>query len=294
MRTEASPSDDTSAGPAPQRPWVELPPLGWWIVVAAAGVLVAPLTRGVGAAPEPVALTACATSASMALAALVPAALLRRVPAAPRTNRVLLAGLLCGAAVEWLYAIETASAPALLTSVPSLWTLLPDLAVPLLVGGPLLIALGLLRLRASGPTRPGLLVLLAVLNLALLLAPLALLDAWSHLPLDPVTSVFHVIMAVAVASATWVPLAAWLDREPHRAFWGLLALAVPLAILASLVSLTEIVAMVAGPPGRPTPEGLFLATSVAQALIGALASGCAIVAYARYTPSPRAVPGGAH
>ncbi len=289
MHGEWSPGDDGGGSPA-RRPMVELPPLGWGIVLAAVGVLVAPLTRVAGVAPQPVVLAAGCTWAAMALAALVPASLLHRVPAAPRTHPMLLAGLLCGAAVEWLHAIGTALAPALLTSAPSLWSLLPDLAVPLEIASPLLITLGLLRLRASGPTRPGLLGLLAVLNLGLLLAPLAIVSAWSHRPPDPGTDALQAILAVAAAGATWVPLAAWLDREPQRAFWGLLALAVPLAIVAGLVGLGELATQVAGPPGRPTPEGLFLGTSIAQAVLGALASGCAILAYARYTPEPRARP----
>ncbi len=275
--------------PAESRPAgvrLELPAVGWLFVAAAVFVVVARLVRIAGSAPEMVTLYAIAPAIASALRVLLPAALLVRVPDAPRTQRLLFAGLATGAAVAWLHAAIFAWSPSMLTGNPSVWTVVPALLPPLEALAALLVGLGLLQLRARRSTRAGLLVVIVALELGFLLGQLGLAAAWAYQPLDLGFTAVNALVAAAGAFAAWVPVAAWLDRDPPRAFWELLALAFPLGLLAEAIGLTQTIAMTTSQPGGRLSNDLFLVVTTAQALIGAVVSLLAIAAYARGTPLP--------
>jgi hypothetical protein len=176
--------------------------------------------------------------------------------------------------------------PPFLPASPSIWTVLPDLVPPLEVLAPLLVGLGLLRLRPAGATRAWLLVLLIALDDGLLLGQVGLVAAWAHQPLDVGWTAVQALGAAVGAFARWVPLAAWLDRDPPRRFWGLLALAFPLDLLAGLFGVAQNLAIVTLPPRGATAGELVPGVATTETLIGAAVTCLAIVAYAFLTPRP--------
>ena len=264
--------------------WLELPPLGWLFVVGAAGVIVARLDRVIGTTPETVVVAAAASAIAAALVALLPAALLLRVPDAPTRQPALFVGLAATALTEWVQAALFAWSPPLLTANPSLWTVLSDVQVPLEVLASLLIALGLLRLRPGGATRPWLLVVIVGLALGFQGLQVGLLATWAHQSLDLLAFGPGVLLTAAGGVATWVPVSAWLDHDAPRGFWGLLALGFPLGLLSGAIGLAQMVAMTSAPPMGLSSGGLFLVATTFDALIGAGMLILAIAAYARLMP----------
>ena len=210
--------------------WLELPPLGWLFVVGAACVIVARLGWLVGSSPATTVLSASPQAIAAALVALLPAALLLRVPDAPTSQRPLFFGLAATALAEWLLAAVFTWSPSVLTANPSVWTVLSDVQVPLGTLAPLLIGLGLLRLRPGGATRPWLLVVIVGLDLGFLGLQVGLVATWAHPSVDLVTFGPDVLLTAAGGVAAWVPVSAWLDHDAPRGFWGLLAIGFPLGL----------------------------------------------------------------
>ena len=276
--------------PPPAGRRVELPAFGWLFAVAAALVLLARLARVAGELPAPIAGSDLAAGLASGLLALLPAALLARLPDAPRTHRLLFWGLAGGAVAEWVWAalpllpLGTAGTGWLTSGVFLMLYLLQAAAA-------LLVALGLLRLRARGPTRGWLLGLIVALQLGFMLVELGLPAAESHLSLLSPWLVLPALGTMAGACAVWVPVSAWLDGEAPRAFWGLLALGFPLGVLGRVVGVGELLALLAPGPGGVVSDRVYLLATVAVALIGIAGSLLALAAYARATPRVPVVPG---
>ena len=256
-----------------------LPPLGWLFVVAAVFVAVQHLRWMDGGSLEAVPDEVFSTVAAVTIV-LLPAALLWRVRAATRTHRLLLAGLAAGAVSELLRAVVSfapfVSYGALFggTVIGGVWPLFGPL-------GGLLAGLGLVRLRPAGVTRIRLLAAIATAYVALDVGSFAIAFAGSHPPgsIDPHSAVLLVIRPLAAAFAVWVPVAAWFDDEAPRAFWGLLALALPLNLLSRLTELPEAIVIVA-----LRSNALFLPAVTIGAIVGAFVALLALVAFARETP----------
>jgi hypothetical protein len=271
--------------------WLELPPLGWLSVVGATGVIVARLDRFVGTFPSTTVLYASPQAIAAALVALLPAALLLRVPDAPNRQRPLFFGLAAMALSEWWQAVLVAWSPPVLTANESVWTVLSYVQVLLGILAPLLVGLGLLRLRPGGATRPWLLLVIVGLSLGFLGLQVRLVTTWAQPSFDLVAFGPGVLLTAAGGVATWVPVSAWLDHDAPRGFWGLLALGFPLGLVASALGLAQALAMVSGPPMGLSSDVLFLIATTLGGLIGAVVSILAIAAYARLTPlNPEATP----
>ena len=274
-----------SLGPRlPVPAWLELPPLGWMFVVGAACVMLARLDRLIGTSPATTVLSASPQAIEAALVALLPAALLLRVPDAPTRQGPLFFGLAATALTEWVQAALFTWSPPLMIANASVWTVLSDVQVPLGVLASLLIALGLLRLRPAGATQLRLLVVVVGLDLAFLGLQIGLVATWAHLTFDLVAFGPEVFLTAAGGVATWVPVSAWLDHDAPRGFWGLLALGFPLGLVARAIGLTQTVAMMSAPPQGLSSDALFLIATTLGALIGAVVSILAIAAYAREMP----------
>ena len=264
--------------------WLELPPLGWMFVVGAACVMLARLDRLIGTSPATTVLSASPQAIEAALVALLPAALLLRMPDAPTRRRALFVGLAATALIAWVQTALFTWSPPLMIANPSLWTVLSDVQVPLEVLGSLLIGLGLLRLRPGGATRLRLLVVIVGLDVGLLGLQIGLVATWAHLTFDLVAFGPDVFLTAAGGVATWVPVSAWLDHDAPRGFWGLLALGFPLGLVARAIGLTQTVAMMTAPPPGLSSDALFLTATTLDALVGAVVALLAIAAYARLTP----------
>lgn len=279
----------------PRRPIIarlSLRPLGWLFVAAAVLVGAARLHAIVG---EPAAMLPdmICSAVAAALVALLPAALVVRLPEAPRIQRLLFAGLALGAASEWAWA-TTFFWPSGPGVVEWLGTLLFALWWPLGGLGSLLLGLGLLRLRARR-TRAGLLVVIGALYAGLSVLTIGIAVAQVPQSYDlgvpdgiVIAADFALLVLVAAVSAfvVWVPVSAWLDRDAPRAFWGLLALAFPLGLVARAGGLVQTIAMTAFASTDAYSNWLFLVATTLGALVGAVAALLALVAYARKTPLP--------
>ncbi|MGO9178667.1 MAG: hypothetical protein ACLQHS_05245 [Candidatus Limnocylindrales bacterium] len=279
----------------PRRPiiaWLSLPPLGWLFVAAAVFVAALRLQGITGESAAMLPDTICA-AVGAALVALLPAALLIRLPESPRTQRLLFAGLALGAASEWAWATTFiwAIGPGV---VEWLGTLLFALWWPLGGLGSLLLGLGLLRLRARR-TRTGLLIGIGALYVALSLFTIGIVVAQVpqaydlSVPNGFVTAsgfALAVLVAVVGAFVVWVPVSAWLDHDAPRAFWGLLALAFPLSLVARAGGLIQTIAMQAFASEDLYSNGFFVVATTLSALVAAVVALLALVAYARETPLP--------
>jgi hypothetical protein len=178
--------------------------------------------------------------------------------------------------------------------VERLGTFLFALSWPLGGLGSLLLGLGLLRLRVRR-TRVGLLVVIGALYVGLSVLTLGIIVAQVPqsydlgVPNGFVTAsgfVLLVLVAVVGAFVVWVPVSAWLDRDPPRAFWGLLALAFPLGLVARVGGFIQTIAMQAFASAGLYSSGLFVVATTLSALIGAIVAILALVAYAREMPLP--------
>lgn len=201
----------------------------WLLLVAAAVMGAAAVSDVAGAAARAEdALPLALYLLGQVCTVLVPAAFVLRVPRAAARYPLLVIGLtLVALAVvgRWLVSVVGISAVGAITAAGDPLAWLASL-------GPLVVALGLLSLRRRGPSRPGLLVALGVLFLAFPAAQLALVDNVSATILN-LTLV--ALAAIVAAVAAWVPLSTWLDLEPPRPFWALLALTAGLAIVQGVV-----------------------------------------------------------
>lgn len=259
---------------------IRLQPLGW-LFVAGAVFVAAERLRGIAGAPfEDIPAGVLAGVAAVILT-LLPAALLRRSPGALRTHRLLLAGLAAWATFEVLLAVVFAWP---LGPDGSSWRGTPlDGALPYL--GPLgsvLIGGGLLQLRMKPPSRFGLLAATAGVYVALGIVPWAISVAASR-PLgsgDPSVVVFSfVVEPLAAAFAVWAAVGAWLDREPPRAFWAVLALALPFGLAARAFEVPQLIAVAVYQTNT-----FFVATTTGMALIDAAVALLALAAYGRLMP----------
>ena len=271
-----TPSEAVGSWPTIDLARLGLPRLGWLFVVAAAFVAVADLRsiQGPGTEYAPAILLSALAATGVVL---LPAALLWRVSGAAGSHRLLLAGLACGAAAE------------IVVGVLRFWPLDPDGASsaraafaagrPLLdaLGG-LLVGLGLLRLRA-GAARLVLLAVIASIYVALAVSSFVIGTTAAGILADPYNTAFLVIGPAAAAFAVWVSVAAWLDREPPRAFWGLLALAFPISLVSRVFALPWAIAAV-----ELRSNALYLPGVTINGIAGAVIALLALVAFARCTP----------
>jgi hypothetical protein len=103
-----------------------------------------------------------------------------------------------------------------------------------------------------------------------------------------IASEFALLVLVAAVGAfvVWVPVSAWLDRDTPRAFWGLLALAFPLGLVARAGGLVQTTAMQAFASAGLYSNGFFVAATTLGALVGAVVALLALLAYAREMPRP--------
>jgi hypothetical protein len=236
--------------------------------------------------PLDLAAHALVAAATETIVVLLPAALLWRIPSAGRTHRTLLAGLALGALAELLRLGAALAATTYGDQLPG-----PDLntvASLVLPVASLLIGLGLLELRGGQSTRRGLLVVIASMYLAVSLVPVG-----ADLIANEAVSATWLFLVVGIAApllaafAAWVSADAWFAGDRPSRFWGLLALGVPLYVIAAVVSqggwaLATWVAM----PADPLAVNDFGYVSATLGEIFALTAVClAFVAYARLTPA---------
>ena len=258
-----------------------LPPLGW-VFVAVALFVAATRLRTIGGAPADIAPDILLSSIQATVVVLLPAALLWRAPAAIRTHTLLLTGLALVAAAQVVFAAN------------QLWPLFHsddgtrstfDAAWPLLTpAGGLLIGLGLLRLRV-GAHRLSVLAAIVVTYVGIGVASY-LIGAGTG-TLDAYDAALMVIVPAAAAVAVWVPVAAWLESDTPQAFWGLLAVALPVGVISRLLTLLATIV------GTSTQSNvLFVPMITINAFLGSVAVLLALVAYVRMTPigTPAAAP----
>jgi hypothetical protein len=99
------------------------------------------------------------------------------------------------------------------------------------------------------------------------------------LSIDGYSAVLLVIVPLTTAFAVWVSASSWLDGERPRAFWGLLALALPLSLAARAFELPQVIAVAA-----LRSNALLVVGVTVGAFVGAVVSLLALAAYARLTP----------
>ena len=204
-----------------------LPPLGW-VFVAVALFVAATRLRTIGGAPADIVPDILLSSIQATVVVLLPAALLWRLPGAIRTHTLLLTGLALVAAAQLVMAAN------------QLWPLFHsddgtrstfDAAWPLLTpAGGILIGLGLLRLRV-GADRLSVLAAIVVTYVGIGVASYLIGAGTGTLHAYDVAIL--VIVPAAAAVAVWVPVAAWLESDTPQAFWGLLAVALPLGVIVA-------------------------------------------------------------
>jgi hypothetical protein len=272
--------------PAAPAPGPRLPALGWAALLLAGLVglaWVATFLRGPGLG---VALSGLESVVIVAL----PAALLSRVPSAWRTHRRMLLGLLAGSVATallrvWvpLLSVPPDQAP------PGAWQWLAFVTGPEVLGivGALLVAVGLARLRTRTPSHRARRLLPVLMLAALVVAASIFLPlVWYPDAVAPSQVTTVLISAVIIlgsapitAYCLWVPLGAWLEREPPALFWTLLGLAAVTALAGMAVTLAANLALATGPE-------LFAPMAYLGEALGVVGSILALVAYARLTPPP--------
>jgi hypothetical protein len=226
-------------------------------------------------------------AATATVAVLLPAALLWRIPTAARTHRTLLAGLALGALVELLRLGATLALQQDGAQLPG--SALDTAASLLLPVATLLVGLGLIELRGGKTTRRGLLVVIAGLYLAVSLVPIGA-NLYANVPISPtwMSVVLVIVTPLVAAFAGWVAADAWFAGEQPSRFWGLLALGVPLYVMAAIVSQGGwgLAVWVTEPNNPTTVNDLGSVTATLGEIVGLLAVSFALVAYARLAPSP--------
>ncbi len=224
-------------------------------------------------------------AAGSVLTVCLPALLLWHVPDARRTHRLLLAGLILAAATE-LLRFASSGIPAT-PDYSAFRPALNNVGLGVAPIGFVLVGLGLLRLRHHGPTRRGLLVVLATLFLVVALLPVGVGLTSEGLTVDPLPFVLSSICKpIAAAFAAWVAIDAWLDQEEPRTFWTLIAAALPIQVLAGLFGIgLELPALLAPPSDPDTLNTLAFASLAFGAILVLSALVLAGVAYGRCTPT---------
>ena len=250
-----------------------LPPLGWVFVAVALFVGVVRL-RTLGGRPARHRPRTSCVSVEAGVVVLLPAALLWRVHEALRTHAVLFAGLA-------LVAVDR-----LILAMNQLWPMIQNddgtrsavgLAWPwLMPAGGVLIGLGLLRLR-TGPIR--LPVLASIVAVYVGIGVASYLIGSGSATVDAYDAALLIIVPSAAAVAVWVPAAAWLESDTPSAFWGLLAVALPVGVIARLLTLVATIVATS-----TQSNVLFVPTVTINSVLGCLAALLALVAYARMTP----------
>ncbi len=256
-----------------------LPPLVWLFVAAAAVFGLGTFVTYAGSA-TPVQLLANALwTVGVALPVLLPAVLLRRIPDAPRRLPLLFGGLTLEALL-WPLALFGASwsdQGEPLASIVRLVSQALGAAAPILVG------LGLIRLRTRRPDRYLLLAGIALVYVAAGIVQAVVIVG----PGASWNDAFNVAAAVGLplmlpaAFAAWVPVAAWLDREEPRRFWALLAAGFPLWVAGMALNVAAMVATREQFGSTVADVGW-----IVFAIVGAAPSVLALVAYGWLTPVP--------
>ena len=268
-----TPTEAVGSWPSVDLTRLGLPPLGWVLVAAAMFVGVVRL-RTLSGAPLDVVPTILLSAVESGVVVLLPAALVWRVHEALRTHALLLTGLA-------LVAVDR-----LVLAMNQLWPLILNddgtrrafgLVLPLLTpAGGVLIGLGLLRLR-TGPIRLPVLAAIVATYVGIGLASY-LIGARTD-SIEAYDAVLMVIVPAAAAVAVWAPVAAWLELDAPPAFWGLLAVALPVGVISRLLTLLATIV------GTTTQSNvLFVPTVTVNSILGCLAALLALVAYARMTP----------
>lgn len=277
----------------------------WWIQVIAGALGTVGNPLGDWSADLSV-LGAGIEGAAAVLPVLLPAALLYRIPSAARTQRLLLGGLLLGAAIEVLQrlALPLLPAPSTVDAIVAQQTAVASLQGASLILGPLLIGLGLARMRGPrsriGPAEIAFLALLGVAWVSEIGSGVAPMVARGGLagPLATATLVLTVLMVGAtpsIAYQLWVPLTAWHNRNSPATFWRLLGLASIATLLALGIAVVVNLSMAnaidwpgvlgSGIGGGPF-EPLLSAAGKGSLAVSAL---LALVAYGWHAPATGAV-----
>lgn len=274
-----TPTEAVGAIGLPDLESLGLPRLGWLFVAGAVlvGLLRLGAIDGIDVGTVPYRVVNAIEGATLAL---LPAALLLRAPDAPRTHPLLLAGLAATALSEIGRAV-VAYQPFLGSIALYDWAAPLDLALGTIgVIGLVLTGIGLLRLWPVDWGRTWLLVGIAVGYLVLTYAPMVISAASGiEVSLDFVSAVVPTGSVLASAFATWVAVAAWLDRAQPRALWALLAAALPLRIVIQLIE-----AAVAAPVWAGNPSGPWLLSLPITGILAATIACLGLLAYVRYTP----------
>ena len=250
-----------------------LPPLGW-VFVATALFVGAVRLRTLSGAPFDIVPAILFSAVEAAVVVLLPAALLWRAHDAMRTHAILLTGL------------ALIAADRLILGTNQLWPMfLSDdgtrtafgLAWPLLApAGGVLIGLGLLRLRAGSMRLP---VLATIVVVYAGISVASYLIGAGTGTLGAYDTALLLVVPAAAAVAAWVPVAAWLESDAPEIFWGLLAIALPLGVIARLLTLLATIV------GTSTQSNvMFVPMVTVDSILGCLAALLALVAYARMTP----------
>lgn len=281
MIEEPSRPSDASA-PQPHLPALSWP--AWAFIAGAVMVVLARLSRVSQVPPGLVATSTALSALADGLIALLPAALLMRVPEAPRRLRLLLAGLAGQAVAVWGW-----TAIPVLLSGPQLSSWLVGVAFTALYGLQLAasvsLGLGLLGLRPRGARRLWLLAAIAALEIGLAFVQVELPAAYMHQSFLGPTFVPIAALTAAGAFAAWVPVDAWLGHELPRPFWALLALGFPLGIASSALGVGEILEMLTPQATGPATHAPYLVAGALVSLVGITRSVLALAAYARLTPT---------
>lgn len=266
-----TPSEAVGSWPSVDLARLGVPPLGW-LFVAVGLVVAATHLRSIAGTSLDTLPSAVLSGIASTVVALMPTALLWRAPGATRTHTLLLAGFAAGSIAEFD------------VGVLSLWSMWPsELAGvldwlrrgwPLLdAAGSLLVGLGLLRLK-GGVTRASLLAasvatFVGLHAVSFELGPgLGVLDAYGLALL--------VAGPAAAAVVVWVPVAAWLDHAEPRAFWGVLAAALPISLVGRVLELLS---------SMVRSDALFVPIFTIDAAVSAAIAVLVLVAISRLMPS---------
>jgi hypothetical protein len=211
-------------------------------------------------------------SLAAVLAVLTPAAFLWRVPNAVSRHPWLVAGLALAALTVIVRTTLLWLGPGAAELRESVLPAIGWLTAPV----PLLIGVGLLRLRESGRRRPLLLIALALAYIAFPVMPFVFNPAVSA---DPLSLTVAILTAALAGFAVWVAVSAWLDGDRPRTFWLLLALALPLFV----VGLAGEAAMLSAPDAQAM-AGLQPLVFFAVAATRATTALLALIAYGFFGP----------
>jgi hypothetical protein len=155
------------------------------------------------------------------------------------------------------------------------------------IAGALLVAVGLARLRTRTPSHRARRLLPVLVLAALVVAASTFLPLVRYPDIVAPSQVTTVLVSAVVvlggapitAYCVWVPLGAWLEREPPALFWTLLGLAAVTAPAGMAATLTANLALATGPE-------LFAPMAYLGEALGAVGAILAFVVYARLTPPP--------